>query len=327
MKPRTGLTAILVAMLAMTLNAVSARAQTYPSKPVRIMVPFPAGGPVDSLARVISPKLAESFGQPVLVDNRPGAGGNLAADLVAKAAPDGHTLLMTPNGLAISPVLYRKLPFDPARDFAAVTQIVNSRQILVANPGVAATSVREVVALAKAKPGVLNYGSAGIGNALHMTMEMLKSAAGIDIQAIPYKGEPAIVLALLAKEVDLAILPMSSGLLQHFKAGRLRALGFSSARRSADLPDIPVIAEGVPGFVAGSWQGFFVPVKTPRAIVDQIYRETAKAIQSPDVREHVQSGGGRDLVGSTPDEFDALFKSDIAKFVRIGREAKIEFQD
>ena len=200
----------LIAMLAMTMSAVVVFAQSYPSKPVRIMVPFPAGGPVDSLARVISPKLAEAFGQPVLVDNRPGAGGNLAADLVAKSAPDGHTILMTPNGLAISPVLYRKLPFDPARDFAAVTQIVNSRQILVVNAGVAASSVREFVALARAKPGVLNYGSAGIGNALHMSMEMLKSAAGIDILAIPYKGEPAIVLALLAREVDAAILPMSS---------------------------------------------------------------------------------------------------------------------
>ena len=317
----------LIAMLAMTMSAAVVFAQSYPSKPVRIMVPFPAGGPVDSLARVISPKLAEAFGQPVLVDNRPGAGGNLAADLVAKSAPDGHTILMTPNGLAISPVLYRKLPFDPARDFAAVTQIVNSRQILVVNAGVAASSVREFVALARAKPGVLNYGSAGIGNALHMSMEMLKSAAGIDILAIPYKGEPAIVLALLAREVDAAILPMSSGLLQHFKAGRLQALGFTSARRSSDLPDIPVIAEGVPGYVAGSWQGFFVPVKTPRAIIEQIYRETVRAIQSPDVREHVQSGGGRDLVGSTPDEFDALFRADVAKFIRIGREAKIEFQD
>lgn len=316
----------LFAALTFTV-AAAASAQTYPSKPVRIMVPFPAGGPVDSLARVISPKLAESFGQPVLVDNRPGAGGNLAADLVAKSAPDGHTILMTPNGLAISPVLYRKLPFDPARDFAAVTQIVNSRQILVVSPAVPAKSVREFVALAKSKPGVLNYGSAGIGNALHMSMEMLKSTAGIDVQAIPYKGEPAIVLALLAREVDAAILPMSSALLQHFKAGRLQALGFTSAKRSADLPDIPVIGEGVPGYVAGSWQGFFVPAKTPRAIIDQIYRETLKAIQSPDVREHVQSGGGRDLVGSTPEEFDALFKSDIAKFVKIGKEAKIEFQD
>ena len=314
-------------VLAMTLSAGAVRAQSYPSKPVRIMVPFPAGGPVDSLARVISPKLAEGLGQPVLVDNRPGAGGNLAADLVAKSAPDGYSILMTPNGLAISPVLYRKLPFDPARDFAAVTQIVNSRQILVARAGLPAPSVKEFVALAKSKPGMLNYGSAGIGNALHMTMEMLKSAAGIDLFAIPYKGETGMMVALLAKEVDVAVLPMSAGLLQHFKAGRLQALGLTSARRSPDLPDIPVIAESVPGFLAGSWQGLFVPAKTPRAIIDQIYRETVKAIQSPEVREHVQSGGGRDLVGSSPDEFDALFRADIAKFIRIGREAKIEFQD
>jgi tripartite-type tricarboxylate transporter receptor subunit TctC len=234
---------------------------------------------------------------------------------------------MTPNGLAISPILYRKLPFDPAKDFAAVTQIVNSRQILVARPKLEAATVKELVALAKAKPGALNYGTAGIGNALHLTMEMLKSAAGVDILAIPYKGEPAITLALLANEVDVAVLPMSSGLVQHFKAGRLRPLGFSSAKRSPQFPDIPAIAESVPGFEAGSWQGFFVPAKTPRAVVEQIYAETAKALQAQDVREHILSGGGRDIIGSTPDEFEALFRSDLAKFVRIGREANIPFQD
>jgi tripartite-type tricarboxylate transporter receptor subunit TctC len=187
--------------------------------------------------------------------------------------------------------------------------------------------VKELVALAKAKPGALNYGTAGVGNALHLTMEMLKSAAGIDIMPIPYKGEPAIVLALLAKEVDVAVLPMSSGLVQHFKEGRLRPLGFSSAKRSPDFPDIPAIAEGVPGFEAGSWQGFFVPAKTPRAVVEQINRETAKACQAPDVRKHVASGGGRELICGTPDEFDALFKSDLAKFVRIAKQANIPFQD
>ncbi len=319
----------LASAAALLLSTVTqiAVAQAYPSKPVRIIVPFPPGGPVDSLARVISPRLAESFGQAVIVENRVGAGGNLAADFVAKSAPDGHTILMTPNGLAISPVLYRKLPFDPARDFAAVIQIVNSRQILVANVGVPVGSVKEFVALAKSKPGAMNYGTAGVGNALHMSMEMLKSAAGIDIQAIPYKGEPAMVLALLAKEVDVAILPMSSGLLQHFKAGRLRALGFTSARRSADLPDIPVIAEGVPGYEAGSWQGFFVAAKTPRPIIDRINRDTARAIQASEVREQVQAGGGRDLVGGTPDEFDALFRADLVRFVRIGKEAGIQYQD
>jgi tripartite-type tricarboxylate transporter receptor subunit TctC len=314
-------------VLLLALWGATAWAQAYPSKPVRIIVPFPPGGPVDALARVISPKLSEAFKQPVLVENRTGAGGNLGADLVAKAPPDGYTILMTPNGLAISPILYRRLPFDPARDFAAVTQIVNSRQILVASPRLEVASVTDFVALARAKPGTLNYGSAGIGNVLHMTMEMLKSAAGIDVVAIPYKGEPAITLALLAKEVDVAVLPMSSALVQHFKAGRLRPLGFSSAKRSPAFPDIPAIAESVPGFEAGSWQGFFVPARTPRAVIDQIQAETARALLAPDVREHILSGGGREIVGSTPEEFEALFRADLEKFIRIGREAKIQYQD
>lgn len=315
--------AAFIAALLLT-HAVSA--QVFPAKPVRIVVPFPPGGPVDQLARVVAPKLAESFKQPVLVDNRPGAGGNLAADLVAKAAPDGYTILMTPNGLAISPVLYRKLPFDPARDFAAVTQLVDSRQIFVARAGLAG-SVREFVALAKASPGKYNSGTAGIGNSLHMTMEMITSTAGINVLSVPYKGEPAIVLALLAGEVDVAVLPTSGALLQHFKAGRLRALGHTSAKRVAELPDIPAIGEDLPGFVAGSWQGFFVPAKTPKAIIDQIQAETARALQHAEVRDHVLAGGGREIVASKPEEFEALFRADLAKFARIGREAKIPFQD
>ncbi|MFM9971035.1 MAG: Bug family tripartite tricarboxylate transporter substrate binding protein [Burkholderiales bacterium] len=319
--------AVATAMLSIVFTAVSpVFAQSFPSKPVRIVAPFPPGGPVDALARVLAPKLSEYLKQPVIVDNRPGAGGNLAADLVAKSAPDGYTILMTPNGLAISPVLYRKLPFDPAKDFAAVTQLVDSRQILVARAGLAG-SVREFIALAKAKPGALNSGTAGIGNSLHMTMEMITSATGIDVLSVPYKGEPAIVLALLAGEVDVAVLPTSGALLQHFRAGRLRALGHTSAKRVAELPDIPTIGEDIPGFVAGSWQGFFVPAKTPKAVIDLIQAETARALQHPEVRDHILAGGGRDIVASRPEEFDALFKSDLAKFARIGREAKIPFQD
>jgi tripartite-type tricarboxylate transporter receptor subunit TctC len=279
------------------------------------------------VARVLGPKLSESFGQPVVIDNRPGAGGNHAADMVAKSDPDGHTILITPNGLAISPILYRNLPFDPAKDFAAVTQLVESRQILVASGKLPVKSVKDVVALAKAKPGGLNYGNAGVGNALHLSMELFNTMAGVDIVAVPYKGAAAIELALLSKEVDLAVMPFSAGLLQNLKTGKIIPLGFTASSRSPAFPDIPTISESVPGYEMGSWHGLFVASKTPRPVVDRIYRETAKACQTADVRKYIETGGGRDIVCSTPDEFSAVFKSDIAKFARIGKAANISFQD
>jgi tripartite-type tricarboxylate transporter receptor subunit TctC len=316
----------LCTALAFALHAGSAHAQTYPSKPVRIVVPFVAGGAVDTLTRLLGVKLAESFRQPVIVENRAGAGGNIGADAVAKSAPDGHTILITTNGHAITPALYRSLPFDPVKDFIPVTQLVASTLILVANPKLPVTSVKELIALAKAQPGTLNYGMTGIGNPLHLTMEMLKNAAGIDLQPVPYRGDAPLNADLIAGQVHVAIVPLTTAR-PLIEGGKLRALAVTAARRSPALPHLPTIAEdALPGFDSTSWQGLFVPANTPREAVMAIQREAAKALNAPDVLERLATFGS-EPVGSTPEEFEAKFKTDIAKFAKIVKDAHIPAQD
>jgi len=316
-----------VAAAALVLAVGVANAQSaYPNKPVRVVIPFAAGGAVDALARLVAPGLGESLGQPIVVDNRPGAGGNLAADSVAKATPDGYTLLLTTNGHAISPALYKKLPFDAVKDFVPVTQLLATTLILVASPNFSAANTAELVALAKTKPGALNYGSTGVGNPLHLTMELLKISAGVDIVPVPYKGDAPLTTALMSGEVDVAVVPLATSV-QHIRAGRIKALAVTGARRISSLPAVPTIAEsGIPGFDSTSWQGLFAPAGTPRGIVDRLQRETAKALGAPDVRERLTGLGG-DIVASTPEEFEAKFKADLAMFARIVREAKIPLQD
>jgi tripartite-type tricarboxylate transporter receptor subunit TctC len=312
--------------LALGLSGASALAQGYPERPVRIIVPFAAGGAVDDLARIIGARLGNAFRQPVLVENHAGAGGNLGADLVAKSAPDGLTILQTTNGQAISPALYRALPFDAVADFAPVTQLVASTLVLVATPGLPVASPAELVALAKSQPGKLNYGSSGVGNPLHLTMEMIKFAAGIDIVPVPYRGDAQINTALMAGEVEVAVVPLATSL-PLIAAGKLRALAVTSARRAAALPAVPTIAEsGVPGFASSSWQGFFVPARTPRAIVETIQRETAKILQTPDVRARL-AALSYEPVGSTPQEFEAYFRSELARFAGVVKQAHIPPQD
>jgi tripartite-type tricarboxylate transporter receptor subunit TctC len=318
--------AAAVALAALALTVGQAHAQTYPNRPVRIFVPFVAGGAVDALARMLGAKAAETLGQPVIVENRPGAAGNIAADAVAKAAPDGYTILQNTNGQAITPAIYRALAFDVVKDFIPVTQLVASQLVLAASPKLAATSVQELIALAKAKPGSLNYGTTGVGNPLHLTMEMLKRAAGIDMQAVPYKGDAAIFPALITGEIHVAIVPMATSL-GHVRGGSVRALAVAGAKRSAALPDVPTVAEsGLAGFESSSWQGWFVPANTPREIVGIIQRAAVKALSTPDVLERLRVGGN-EAVGSTPEEFDARFKADLAKFAKIVKEAHIPPQD
>jgi len=318
---------IIVTALGSALLASSfAHAQNYPNRPVRMLVPFAAGGAVDVLARMLTPKLGDALGQPVVVDNRPGAGGNLAADAVAKSAADGYTLFLTTNGHAISPALYRKLPFDAAKDFAPVSQLVATTLILVATPEFPAKDTRQLIALAKAKPGALNYGSTGVGNPLHLTMELLKISAGIDIVPVPYKGDAPLSTALLSGEVHVAVVPLATSV-QNIKSGRIKALAVTGKRRIASLPDVPTVAEsGIPGFDSTSWQGVFAPAGTPREIVERLQRELAKALNSPEVRDRIVGLGG-EIVASTPEEFDAKFKSDLAMFAKIIRDAKIPLQD
>jgi tripartite-type tricarboxylate transporter receptor subunit TctC len=313
-------------LAALACAANPALAQTYPTKPIRVLVPFVAGGAVDVLARLAAAKMSESLGQPVIVENRAGAGGNIAADAVAKSPPDGYTILQNTNGQAISPAIYRSLPFDSVKDFIPVTQLVASQLLLVATPSLPAANARELIALAKEKPGSLNYGMTGIGNPLHLTMEMFMHAAGIKFQAIPYRGDAPLNTALIAGEVHLAVVPFATAK-PNIEAGRLRALAIAGAKRSPALPDVPTIAEsGLPGFESSSWQGYFVPAGTPPSIVALIQREAAKALNTPDVRARLEATAN-EVVASTPEAFAALFKTDLAKFAKVVKDANIPLQD
>jgi tripartite-type tricarboxylate transporter receptor subunit TctC len=313
------------AALALTLAAGLCQAQAYPVKPVRIVVPFPAGGAVDLLGRLLAPKLAESLGQPFVVENRSGAAGNLGTEQVARAAPDGHTILLNTNGHAIGPAIYRKLPYDPVNDFIPVSQMVTSNLVLVAYPQLPAASLADFIALAKSKPGGLNYGSTGVGNALHLTMELLKLSAGIDVLAIPYQGDAPLNAALMSGQVEVAVVPFSTAS-PLIRSGKLRALAVASARRMALQPDIPTVAETLPGFESTTWVGLFVPAKTPREIVDAIHRATVKGLAAADVRERLASISS-EPVGSTPEQFKAKVDADVAKFTRIVKEARIPLQE
>ena len=300
--------------------------QSWPSKPLRLVVPFPAGGAVDLLARLISPRLGESLGQPVVLDYRAGAGGNVGADLVAKSAADGYTMLLTANGHAIGPALYKKLPFSAERDFAPVTQVVATTFLLAGKPSGPIQSLRELLAAARARPGSINYGSTGIGSGPHLTLELLKVVAGVSMEHVPYKGDAPLINALMANEIDVAAIPPATGM-QYLPSGKLRALALTGAQRSQAMPDVPTPAEaGLAGFEFTSWQGLFMPANTPRDIVQRVQRDTARALAQPELRERLRALG-MEIVGSTPEEFEARFKADIAKFTRLVRDARIPQQD
>ena len=304
------------------LIATNGYAQDYPTRTIRLIVPFAAGGAVDVLARLIAAKVADQVGQTVIIENRPGAGGTLGADAVAKAAPDGYTILQNTNGAAIAPALYKSLPFDATKDFAPVTQIVASNLVLVASPKAGIGSLKELIAQAKAKPGALNYGSSGLGNPLHLTMEMLKTATGINIVAVPFRGDAQIHAALLSGEVQVAVVPLATAV-PHIKEGRIRALAITGAKRSDTIPDVPTVAEAaVPGFASSGWQGWFMPARTPPAIVARVQAEVAKAIALPDVRKRLEAMA-YEPVGSKPAQFDAYFRAEIVKFGKVIADAKI----
>src|SRR5712691_6444989 len=322
--PMKLLSRLLSAIAVATLFGVHAFAQSYPARPVRMVVPFAAGGAVDTVARALGQKLMETWKQPMLVDNRPGAGGNIAADHVAKAPGDGYTLLITTQGFAISPGLYKKLPFDATRDFAPVTQLTSSFVVLVANPQLPAT-LKELIALAQSRPGAINYGSTGIGAPPHLLGELFKGMTGTDMLHVPYKGDAPLSQALLAGEVQVAFMPLA-GVLPHITSGRLRALGVSSKARSATMPDVPTMTEaGVP-FEFTGWLGIFAPANAPRDIVIQIQQDMAKAIVAQDLRER-WPGWGYEPVGSTPEQFAAKFAVDLATYAKVIREAGIPLQD
>ena len=286
------------------LGPAPASAQSYPTKPIRVIVPFAAGGAVDVLARLVSAKMSESVGQPVIIENRAGAAGNVAADAVAKSPPDGYTILQNTNGQAISPSLYKSLPFDAVKDFTPVTQLVASQLLLVATPSLPAKSVQELIALAKAQPGKLNYASAGVGSGIHLGTVLFAETAGIDLTHIPYKGSGPALTDLLGGHVQIyfSSLPPAVGLV---KEGKLHALGVTGLKRSASFPDVPTVAEqGLPGFEAVLHYGIVAPAGTPRAIVDKLNAALCTALDDPKVRGHIATEGAEPL-SMSPDEYAA----------------------
>ena len=290
--------------------------QPYPTKPIRLILPFPPGGSTDIVARLFGQKLTESWGVPVLVDNRPGAGGNIAAEIAAKSPPDGHTLFQVNVANAIGATLYPKLNYDLVASFAPVTQLATTPYVLLAHPSVPAKNTRELVALAKTRPGVLNYASAGAGSATHLSGELLKTMSGTNIVHVPYKGTGPAVTALLSGEVDLyfTTVPAAAPLV---KGGRVRALGVTSARRTPVMPEVAPIAEaGLPGYETSTWHGILAPAGTPRDIVLKLNAELVKALAQADVKEKLL-GQGLDPVGGTPEQFAAYIKAEIAKWAKV----------
>ena len=303
-----------------------ASAEEYPAKPVRIVVPFPAGGVADLLPRIVGEKLSQKWGQPVIVENKVGAAGNIGMAEVARSAPDGYTIGLAPTGnLTVNPTLFPNMGFDTRRDLAPVTLLAESPNVLVVNPSVPATTFRELIAYAKANPGKLNFASPGEGSGAHLAGELLNQEAGIKAVHIPYKGLAPAVGDLLGGQVQMMFAGIST-VIQHVKAGKLVALAIASPRRNAQLPDVPTVAEsGLPGFDVTSWYGFVVRSGTPPAIIDKIQRDTTEALRMPDVQSKL-AAQGLDPVGDTPAQFASVIDAETTKWVGIVRKAGIKPQ-
>ena len=310
-------------LLAATLPVLAA-AQAFPSKPLKIIVPYSPGGTTDLLARLVGQKLSERFGQPVIVDNKPGANGMIGSDFVAKSPPDGYTLgIASPGSHAANAALYKTMTYDIVKDFTPVTLAVSAPMLLVVHPSLNVNSVKELVAAAKAKPGEISYASGGSGSSQHLAMEQFKMMAGIDMTHVPYKGSAAAYPDLLGGSVkaQIDVLPTA---LPPSKAGRLKMLATGSAKRLALLPDVPTIAEsGVPGYEANAWYGFVAPPNLPKAVLDKLHAEIVRALREPDVVEKLTTAGVI-VVASTPQEFAAHIKTEMEKSAKIVKAANIK---
>lgn len=303
--------------LALLATAIGAQAQAYPNKPIRLICPFPPGGAVDIASRAAAHTLSQLLGQPVTVDNRPGAGGNIGAEITAKSAPDGYTLLMTTSGImAINPALYSKIPFDSIKDFAPISMLVSLNNVLVLHPSVPAKSVQEVVAMAKAQPGKLTYASSGNGTSIHLSGELFKTMAGVDMLHIPYKGSAPAVTDLLAGQVNMMFDNIPSSL-PHIKAGKLRALAVTGAKRSPQLPDLPTIAEaGITGYDSYVWFGVVAPAGTPPEIIARLNAALVKTAATPAFRDRLTEQG-YEVLSSTPEQMANNIRGEIAKWGKI----------
>jgi len=311
----SGSCAVLVALGSV---AVATAAESYPTRPIRMVQPFAPGGGVEAQARIVSQRLTEALGQPVVIDSRPGAGGALGAQIVANSAPDGHTLLFTNAAFATVSLLSSKPLFDPLRDFAPVIHVGSQPQILVAHPSMPAT-LRELLALARKQPDKLSFASAGTGAISQLTVELLKAMAGVNVVHVPYKGSAPSVTAILSGEVQIAILS-ANVVMPHVRSGKLRALGVTSARRSASLPEVPAIAEaGVPGYETTQWSAILAPARTPRAVVTRLHAELDRALKRDDVSQQL-ANLGVEPAGGTPEAFATYLRADIARWTRLIKE-------
>ena len=310
---RAAVGALLIPLCAFTYAA------DYPQRPIRLIVPFAAGGGLEITARSIGQKLTEKRGQSIVIDNRPGAATIVGSEIAAKSSPDGYTLLMITTTFAINPSLYGKLPYDPVREFAPVTQINSVPNILVVNPSIPAHTVRELIALAKAKPGQLNYASAGSGTSPHLAAELFKTMAGIEMTHIPYKGIPPAVTDVIAGRVTMLMTTTISAA-PHVKSGRLRALAITSPKRLAAMPDVPAIAETVPGYEADAFQGMVAPAGVPKEIVRQLADDIAAIVRLPEIRERIVADGA-EPIGSTPEAFGAFLKKEMLKWGKVVKES------
>ena len=313
---------IVGAILTLAANPDHASAQDYPNRTVRIVVPYAPGGGVSLLAQTVGNKMSELMKQPVIVDNRPGAGGNLGADVVAKSAPDGYTLLLHTSAMSSASSLYSKLPFDPVKEFAPVSMVIATQFVIGGSPKNPATNLRELIALAREKPDAYNFGSSGPGSSLHLFAELFISVSGIKLVHVPYRGDAQIVTALAADDVQLAFLPQANGI-AGVQGNLIRGLGVTGTRRMGALPDVPTALEqGINGLEVGSWIAMFAPAGTPPAIVSAVQQFLAQALADPKVREWLMSTG-QEPVGNSPAEFAAQFKADIARFAKVVETAKI----
>ena len=312
----------MLASLALALS-MAAQAQDYPSRPIRMIVPFAPGGGSDISGRILAEGLTRALGQTVIVDNRPGAGSTIGADIAAKATPDGYTVFLGNISLAFNAALYKKLPFDALRDFAPVTLVVDQPNIMVAHPSLPAQSLKEFVALARSTPGKLTYGSAGTGSGTHLAMEMLLMKLDMKLIHVPYKGTGPALTALLGNEISIFMSTFASAL-PHVKGGRLRTFGVTSAKRAPALPEAPTVAEsGVPGFEYSTWYGLLVPAATPRAIVQKLNKTSVELLESAEIQKRYQSQG-MVPVPTTPAAFSAKLTSETAEWGKVVRAAKLE---
>ena len=304
-------------LISAALAPSDAAAQSYPSRPIRLIVPFTPGGTTDILARTVGQKMTEALGAQVIIDNRPGAAGSIGAEIAAKAKPDGYTLLMGHIGtLAVNPALYARLPYDPIRDFAPITLVALVPNILVVHPSLPVKSVKELIALAKSRPGELKYGSTGAGGTPYLAVEYFKLMAGVDIVEIPYKGAAPLAIDLIAGEISLTITGIPA-VLPHVKSGRLKALAVSSSKRSAAVPELPTISEaGLRGYEATAWYGVMAPAGTAREILAKLSSVIVSGIKQPDVADRLTAEGA-EPGGSTPEQFQAFIKAEIARWAKV----------